>query len=102
MNECIELLKNTFLLKLSSHIISPDIKLMNEFTCFDFCFVMLHFKNCSLLLGSRIIMADTVKSRIRSRFLDFQVGEHVWVDATYFDDPKVTPDLRYSTSLANN
>ena len=42
-------------------------------------------------------MADTVKSR--TRILDFVPGEHVWVHATYFDDPKQPVEMRYSASL---
>ena len=34
-------------------------------------------------------MADLAKTRGRKSFEDFQLGEKVWVDASYFDDLKV-------------
>ena len=47
-------------------------------------------------------MADLGKLRSREKYLDYVVSEHVWVDGTYFDDPKAPFELRYSTSHGAN
>ena len=41
--------------------------------------------------------AESAKLRVR-RADDFIVGEHVFVDATVFDDPKSPPEDRFSTT----
>lgn len=45
--------------------------------------------------------AEIAKLRCR-QIQDFVSGEHVWVDATYFDDPKSAPENRFSTSCGED
>ena len=45
-------------------------------------------------------MADAAKKRVREKEYIFVIGEHVWVDGTYFDDLNQPAEERYSASCS--